>query len=79
MNVDVQVTGAGPAGLAAALRLHALGHRVVIVERSPFPRFQIGESLTGGVDDLLDRLGASDAVTSVPKLEGLSKIGRAHV
>ena len=46
--VDVQVFGAGPAGLAAALRLHALGYRVAIVERTSFPRFQIGESLTRG-------------------------------
>ena len=34
----VLVIGAGPAGIAAALRLHALGQRVLVVDRSSFPR-----------------------------------------
>ena len=73
-SVDVQVIGAGPAGLAAALRLHALGHRVAIVERTRFPRFQIGESLTRGVGQLLDRLTATDAVAATPMLQGLATL-----
>ena len=72
--VDVQVFGAGPAGLAAALRLHALGYRVAIVERTSFPRFQIGESLTRGVGQLLDRLTATDAVAATPMLQGLATL-----
>ncbi len=72
--VDVQVVGAGPAGLAAALRLQALGHRVALVERSRLPRFQIGESLTGGVEQVLERLVATEAVAATPRLQGLAAL-----
>ncbi|OLO05945.1 NAD(P)/FAD-dependent oxidoreductase [Salinicola socius] len=42
---DVIVIGAGPAGATAAARLTAAGRDVLVVERSHFPRFSIGESL----------------------------------
>ncbi len=35
--MNVAVIGAGPAGLAAALRLHRTGHRPIILEASPIP------------------------------------------
>lgn len=37
-RLEIAVAGAGPAGLAAALYLHRLGHRVRIIERFETPR-----------------------------------------
>lgn len=45
MDTDVLIIGAGPAGSIAARMLKKLGHRVVILEKTLFPRFSIGESL----------------------------------
>lgn len=45
MSLDVVIIGAGPAGSLAATLLARQGHRVLICERTHFPRFQIGESL----------------------------------
>lgn len=45
MDADVLIIGAGPAGSVAAKMLKRLGHRVIVLEKSQFPRFSIGESL----------------------------------
>lgn len=42
---DVIVAGGGPAGSTAATMLRKLGHSVVLLEKTPHPRFHIGESL----------------------------------
>lgn len=71
--VDVLITGAGPAGLTAALRLQQLGYSVLIVERSAnWPRPQIGEALTPGVKNIIDMLDANEALQAVPHLAGLA-------
>jgi flavin-dependent dehydrogenase len=44
-NIDIIIIGAGPAGSTSAALLSKLGHKVLIVEKSKFPRFVIGESL----------------------------------
>ncbi|MEU4766427.1 FAD-dependent oxidoreductase [Actinosynnema sp. NPDC023794] len=59
---DVCVVGGGPAGSVCALRLARLGHRVVLLERRPFPRPHVGEALSPGVRPLLDVLGLPDAL-----------------
>lgn len=54
---DVVVMGGGPAGATAATFLQKAGHRCLIVERSRFPRYHIGESLIPHTFGTLDRLG----------------------
>lgn len=62
-NADVVVVGGGPGGSTLAALLAMQGHRVVLLEKEKFPRYQIGESLlpstvhgicrlTGVFDDL---------------------------
>jgi FAD-dependent halogenase len=42
---DVIVVGGGPGGSAVSAFVAAQGHRVLLLEREHFPRYQIGESL----------------------------------
>ncbi len=54
---DVVIVGGGPAGSFTALFLLKHGIRPLIIERDSFPRFHIGESLTGEVGGILRELG----------------------
>jgi flavin-dependent dehydrogenase len=63
-RVDVCIIGAGPAGSALAIRLAQLGHDVCVVERTPFPRPHIGESLRPGIWPELELLGVIDHVAA---------------
>lgn len=59
---DVLVVGAGPAGIATALTLHAAGIHVVVVDKAQFPRDKCcGDGLTTGALRLLDELGFNPA------------------
>lgn len=53
---DVIVIGAGPAGAGSAALLAEQGHRVLVLEKEPFPRFKIGESLLPACVPVLERL-----------------------
>ncbi|GAB3578817.1 NAD(P)/FAD-dependent oxidoreductase [Amycolatopsis endophytica] len=44
-RADVVVVGGGPAGSTTASLIAMAGHRVVLLEKEHFPRYQIGESL----------------------------------
>lgn len=44
-EVDVVVVGGGPGGSTLAALVAMQGHRVVVLEKQKFPRWQIGESL----------------------------------
>jgi flavin-dependent dehydrogenase len=57
---DAIVVGGGPAGSTTAALLAQQGHRVLLLEREPFPRYHIGESLIPYTWFTLERLGVLD-------------------
>lgn len=56
---DVAIVGGGPAGstCGSLLRKYEPGLRVAIVERSPFPREHVGESLLPAINAILWEMG----------------------
>jgi 1H-pyrrole-2-carbonyl-[peptidyl-carrier protein] brominase len=63
MKTDVLIVGGGPGGAAAAMFLAKEGVKPVILEQQEFPRFHIGESMTGEAGNLLRRLGLEQQMT----------------
>ncbi|MFF8731643.1 tryptophan 7-halogenase [Streptomyces sp. NPDC015171] len=62
-DYDLVVVGGGPAGSTAATAVALRGHRVLLLERDTFPRYQIGESLLPAtVHGLCRLLGVADEV-----------------
>src|SRR5437867_3130636 len=57
MKTDVVIVGGGPAGAASAMFLAREGIKPLIIEQEKYPRFHIGESLTGGGGQVLRQLG----------------------
>src|SRR5713226_5404509 len=62
MKTDVVIVGGGPGGTASAMYLARHGIRSVIVERETFPRYHIGESMTGECGLVLRDLGFADRI-----------------
>lgn len=65
MRCDVCIVGAGPAGIAAAIRLADFGRDVCLVAPSPLRRNRRWESLTPIALRLLDALGLGAALTQI--------------
>ncbi|MCP5067982.1 MAG: FAD-binding protein [bacterium] len=61
-TVDVIVIGGGPAGTTVSTLLQRMGHRCLILEKSSFPRYHIGESLIPDTFHTLERLGLLPAM-----------------
>lgn len=78
MKTDVLIIGGGPAGSTAAMRLLAAGVRPVIVEREVFPRYHIGEAMTGEGGALARGLGFGDKMLEAghPIKHGVNVFGR---
>ncbi|PZX48737.1 NAD(P)/FAD-dependent oxidoreductase [Algoriphagus chordae] len=60
--VDVLIIGAGPSGCVAAAYLKQKGLNIVVVEKSKFPRFVIGESLLPRCMDHFEEVGLMDCL-----------------
>src|SRR4030095_4719335 len=63
MKIDVLIIGGGPGGSAMAMFLAREGIKPVILEQEEFPRYHIGESMTGEGGQVLRRLGFEDEMT----------------
>lgn len=60
---DAIVIGGGPAGSTAATMLAKSGKRVLVLEKTKFPRFHIGESLLPYNRGVFDELGVWEKVS----------------
>ncbi|HET9254481.1 MAG TPA: tryptophan 7-halogenase [Pseudonocardiaceae bacterium] len=61
VDYDAIVVGGGPGGATAATVIAQEGHRVLLLEKERFPRYQIGESLLPAtVHGICSLLGVSD-------------------
>ena len=65
---DVAIIGAGPAGSVAALELARAGLDVVVIDKTEFPRFRIGESMLPHAQRLMEELDLMDRVRSLPHM-----------
>jgi len=61
-EVDVVVIGGGPGGSTAATLISKDGHRVLLLEREQFPRYQIGESLLPHTLGICQILGVGEEI-----------------
>lgn len=67
LNRQVVVIGGGPAGTSCALSLQALGMEPTIIEQEQFPRFHIGESMTGECGAAVRALGVEKELAEMCK------------
>ena len=73
---DALVVGAGPSGAAAAYWLAERGHRVVMVEKSRFPRDKTcGDGLTPRAVRQLHDMGLAEPLSHFQRFDGLRSIG----
>jgi flavin-dependent dehydrogenase len=60
LKSEVTIIGGGPGGSTLAMYLIRLGIKPVIIEKETFPRFHIGESMTGECGRIVRDLGLGD-------------------
>jgi len=79
MKTDVLIVGGGPGGAATAMFLAREGIKPVIVEAESFPRYHIGESMTGAGGKVLRDLGLLDEMyrRKYPTKQGVKVYGQS--
>ena len=79
MKTEVLIIGGGPAGATAAMFLLREGIKPVIVEAETFPRYHIGESMTGAGGKVLRDLGLTEAMyqRQYPTKQGVKVYGQS--
>ena len=62
---DLVVIGGGPGGATLATFVAMQGHRVLLLDRDTFPRYQIGESLLPStINGICVMLGVEDEIAN---------------
>jgi flavin-dependent dehydrogenase len=79
MKTDVLIIGGGPGGSAMAMFLAREGIKPVILEQEEFPRFHIGESMTGEAAQVVRRLGLEQKMVRHPVKHGVKVFGTTGV
>src|SRR5438270_6655628 len=79
MKTDVLIIGGGPGGSATAMFLAREGIKPIIVEAERFPRYHIGESMTGAGGKVLRDLNLSDEMykRKHPTKQGVKVYGQS--
>lgn len=65
MNYDAIIIGGGPAGTTCAALLAEKGHKVLLLEKTQFPRYHVGESLMPFCYFSLERLGVVEKMDEI--------------
>lgn len=79
-EVDVIVAGGGPGGATAAYHLAIRGKRVLVIEKSAFPREKVcGDGLTPRAVKALHHMGLDTSGPGWARADGLRIIGAGHV
>lgn len=79
MKTDVLIIGGGPGGSASAMFLIRQGIKPIIVEAEAFPRYHIGESMTGAGGKVLRDLGLGEEMyrRKHPTKQGVKVYGQS--
>ena len=77
IKTDVLIIGGGPGGATAAMFLLREGIKPIVIEQETFPRFHIGESMTGEAGQVLRRLGLEENMSraNYPVKQGVKVYG----
>lgn len=75
---DVIVIGGGPGGSTTAAYLGKMGYDVLLIEKMKFPRFHVGESLTGMAAEIIEdfNLESKMAENNFPVKGGVKVLGK---
>lgn len=77
MKTTVAIIGGGPGGASAAMFLAKHGIKSVIIEKDSFPRYHVGESMTGECGGLMRKLGLEKEMLAAkhPQKRGVTVYG----